>query len=59
MPEYRIITISRHGAVIESVRFECANDEEAKAQAQSVARYNDVELWQGERKVAAIQAKMA
>jgi len=57
MPEYRTITVSRHGAIIEAVKFEYANDDEAKARAQSIARYNDVELWQGERKVATITSK--
>ena len=59
MPQYRTKAISRHGAIIETIKFECADDEEAKAQAQAIARYNDVELWQSERMIATIRAAEA
>jgi len=57
MPEYRTIAVSRHGAIIEIVKLQCANDEDAKKQALALAKYNDVELWQGERQVALIKAR--
>ncbi len=54
--QYRLHVISRHGSIIRTTTIQCPDDEEASRQALTLAGYNNVDLWQAERKVAKILA---
>jgi hypothetical protein len=49
MPDYRAYIIGRERRFIRSVQLQCADDEQAKAQAKQLVDDRDVELWQRDR----------
>jgi hypothetical protein len=55
MPEYRTCKIGSDGHFFEAVPFVCADDAEAMEKAKRLVNGNDVELWDGARKVAAFK----
>jgi hypothetical protein len=57
MPDYRAFVIGPDGHVMDRYDLACADDESAKEQAQQRVDGRDIELWQGERKIAVFKAK--
>lgn len=44
MPHYRVYILDGHGHLVAAVKFDCADDEEAKERAKQLDGQN-VELW--------------
>jgi hypothetical protein len=57
MPDYRVYIVGTDGNFHSSVRLDCADDLEAKKQAEQLADGHDVELWQRGRKIAKFSHK--
>jgi hypothetical protein len=57
MPEYRFYTLTQYGQVARlPVDRECADDEAAIREARRIAKAEPVEIWQGMRKIALLNA---
>ena len=52
MSAYRAYQIGSDGHIKGGIDLSCTNDEEAKIQAQQLLDGHDVELWDGNRKIA-------
>jgi hypothetical protein len=52
MPEYRAYIIGRDGHIQHRIDLVCEHEADAMAQAKHLVDAQDVELWQGARKVA-------
>jgi hypothetical protein len=57
MPEYRAYKVGSDGHFFEAVPLVCVNDAEAVGKAKRLVIGNDVELWEGGRKVAALESE--
>jgi hypothetical protein len=57
MPDYRAYIVDRDGHFLTFSALECADDEDAKQQAQQLVDGHDVELWQRDRKVMTFPRK--
>jgi hypothetical protein len=57
MPEYRAYFIGSDGHFIDAKHIPCDNDETATAAAEQLVNGHEIELWHGNRKVAAFNAK--
>jgi len=57
MAEYRAFILEEDGHIDRSVEFLCPDDEAAKTYARQFVDGHDVELWQGDRKIASFQHK--
>jgi hypothetical protein len=57
MPDYRAYLIGSDGHFAEAIPLECADDDEAKKQAEQLVDGHDVELWQRARKIATFDRK--
>jgi hypothetical protein len=55
MTEYRAYTIGGDGHFLRVVPLLCPDDETAKEYAKQLVDGYDVELWQGDRKIAAFK----
>jgi len=53
MPSYRAYLIE-NGQVWTAVDLSCADDDDAKKQTESLLDERDIELWQGDRRVAVL-----
>jgi hypothetical protein len=55
MPEYRIFEVDKNGRVVAPSKVvRCPSDEEVIAEAKSMVRVLDLEIWDGARRVAKI-----
>ncbi len=53
MPQYRVYKINRDGHIAEApVLMDCADDQDAAEQAKQYIDGKDIEVWQGNRRVA-------
>ena len=59
MVEYRTYIMDRDGHIMSFEPLICADDEAAISAAKKFADGHDVELWQGDRKVATLAHKAA
>jgi len=50
--EYRVYVIGDDGHFIRAVHLVCSDDSAALAQAKQLVDGHDIELWQGDRKLA-------
>ena len=57
MAEYRAYIIGVDGHFVRAVEILCPDDDAAKEYAKSLVDGHDVELWQGERKIAKFEHK--
>jgi hypothetical protein len=57
IPEYRTYIIGNDGHFLEAVPLVCADDAEATEKAKRLVDGHDVELWQRDRKIAALHHK--
>ena len=57
MPDYRAYIIGPDGHFDRAVHLDCADDAEAKEQAEQLVDGHDVELWQRDRKIAMFRRK--
>jgi hypothetical protein len=57
MLDYRVYIIEPDGHFHSAVYLDCADDAEAKKQAEQLVAGHDVELWQRDRKIARLPHK--
>jgi hypothetical protein len=57
MSEYRVFVIGIDGRFIKAAHFDCQDDSAAIESAKQFIDGNDVELWQGDRKIAKFRHK--
>ena len=57
MPHYRAYVIGRDGMFEAAITLDCADDEAAKESARQLDLDKDVELWQGDRRIARFEAR--
>jgi hypothetical protein len=57
MAEYRAYIVGEEGRIVRAVELLCPDDESAKEYAKNLVDGHDVELWQGERKIAKFHHK--
>ena len=50
--EYRAYVVGEDGHFIRAVQLVCSDDSAARAEAKRLVDGHDIELWQGDRKVA-------
>src|SRR5205814_177089 len=53
--EYRAYVVGEDGHFIRAVQLVCSDDSAARAEAKRLVDGHDIELWQGDRKVATRQ----
>lgn len=51
MAEYRVYVLGTDGHFIRSIEFLCPDDDRAKQCAKKLVVGQDIELWQGERRI--------
>ncbi len=56
MPLYRAYWME-NGHVLTAIDLTCVNDDDAKRQAANLSSGHDVELWQGDRRVAFLRLR--
>ena len=56
MPLYRAY-LMENGHVWTAIDLTCVNDDDAKRQAASLGNGRDIELWQGDRKIALLRSR--
>jgi hypothetical protein len=56
MPQYRAYLLE-NGHVWTAIDMTCENDDDAKRQTANLPSGHDVELWQGDRKVALLRLR--
>jgi hypothetical protein len=57
MPDYRAYLLGPDGHVVSATVLQCADDAEAKKQAEQLVDGHDIELWHLARKVATFEHK--
>jgi hypothetical protein len=57
LAEYRVYIVGSDGHFQKSVPLDCADDDAAMEQAKKLAESHAVELWQRDRKIAALGHK--